>query len=64
MGPVAVVDGEPTWEERMLACAIVARYGKAREQPSVAVEYAEDGVVERYDVAPFADEARLEQMRV
>jgi tRNA U34 2-thiouridine synthase MnmA/TrmU len=64
LGPVALVEGEPTWEERMLACAILARYGKAKEQTSVSVEWSEDGVLERYEVTPFADEARLEQMRV
>ena len=64
LGAVGLVEGEPTWEERVLACSIVARYGKAKEQPSVAVEWREDGMVERYDVAPFPDETRLEQMRV
>jgi tRNA U34 2-thiouridine synthase MnmA/TrmU len=64
LGPVALVEGDPTWEERMLACAILARYGKAKEQSSVSVEWSEDGLLERYEVTPFADEARLEQMRV
>jgi tRNA-uridine 2-sulfurtransferase len=64
LGPVALVEGEPTWEDRMLACAIVARYGKGREQPTVDVEWREDDVVERYAVAPLDDEARLEQIRI
>ena len=32
-GPVALVEGAPTWEERQLAARIVARYGKGKELP-------------------------------
>jgi hypothetical protein len=65
LGPVALVEGEPTWEERLLASAIVARYGKGKEATEVEVEWREDGdVVERHTVAPLADEARLESMRI
>jgi tRNA-specific 2-thiouridylase len=64
LGPVALVEGEPTWEERNLACAIVARYGKAKDQAAVEVEWREGEMVERYTVAPLADEPRLEQLRI
>jgi hypothetical protein len=64
LGPVAVVQGVPTWEERLLACAIVARYGKGRAAPQVEVEWREGDEVERHAVAPLADEARLEGMRI
>jgi hypothetical protein len=63
-GPVALVEGEPTWEERVLCARVVARYGKGKELPQVAVEWREDGLAETYDVAPEADEARIESMRI
>jgi hypothetical protein len=63
-GPVALVEGEPTWEERQLAARIVARYGKGKDLPQVKVEWREGDLVEEYEVAPEADEARLEKLRV
>ena len=64
LGPVALVEGEPTWEERRLAAAIVARYGKGKDLPRVEVEWREDDLVETYEVEPEADEARIEALRV
>jgi tRNA-specific 2-thiouridylase len=64
LGPVALVEGVPTYEERLLAAAIVARYGKGRELPRVAVEWREGDLVETYDVAPEPDEAKIEALRV
>ncbi len=63
-GPVALVEGEPTWEERVLAARIVARYGQGRAAPAVAVEWREGELVECYEVPPEADEARIEAMRI
>jgi hypothetical protein len=63
-GPVALVEGEPTWEERVLAARIVARYGKARSAPRVEVEWREGDLVETYAVDPETDEARIERLRV
>jgi tRNA U34 2-thiouridine synthase MnmA/TrmU len=64
-GPVGLVDGTPTWEERQQAARLIARYGKGREQPTVEIEWREpDGAVELLTVAPEADEARLEAMRI
>jgi hypothetical protein len=63
-GPVALVEGTPTWEERQLAARIVARYGKGRSLPRVAVEWVEDGVSETLDVEPERDETRIESMRI
>ncbi len=63
-GPVALVEGEPTWEERVLAARIVARYGKGRAAPRVPVEWREEDLVETYEVEPFADEAHLERLRI
>ncbi len=64
LGPVALVEGVPTWEERLLAASIVARYGKGRSLPRVAVEWREGDLVETYEVEPERDEARIERMRV
>lgn len=63
-GPVALVEGQPTWEERQLAARIVARYGKGKDLASVAMSWLEDGVEEVYEVAPEQDEARIEQLRI
>jgi tRNA-uridine 2-sulfurtransferase len=63
-GPVALVEGEPTWEERVLAARIVARYGKGRGLPAVAVEWQEGDLVETYEVPPEPDEARIEALRI
>jgi tRNA U34 2-thiouridine synthase MnmA/TrmU len=63
-GPVALVEGEPTWEERVLAARIVARYGKGKDLPAVEVEWREGDLVEVYPVEPFRDEAALEAFRV
>ncbi len=63
-GPVALVEGAATWEDRQLAARIVARYGKGKEHPEVAVDWLEDGVVETLTVTPEKDEARIESMRI
>ena len=64
LGPVALVEGEPTWEERQLAARIVARYGKGRDLPEVVVEWREGELVEEYAVAPELDEGRVEALRI
>ena len=63
-GPVALVEGEPTSEERQLAARIVARYGKGKELPLVVVEWREGETAEHYRVAPERDEARIEALRI
>ncbi len=63
-GPVALVEGEPTWEERILASRIVARYGKGKDAPRVKVAWREEGVEEAHEVEPLRDEARLEALRI
>ncbi|BDG03967.1 asparagine synthase-related protein [Anaeromyxobacter oryzae] len=64
LGPLALVEGQPTWEERVLAAAIVARYGKAKDAPKVQVEWREGDLVEVYEVEPERDEAKIEALRV
>jgi tRNA-specific 2-thiouridylase len=64
VGPVAVVEGEPTWEERVLAASIVARYGKGKDLPTVAIDWREDGAAEVYEVEPERDETRIERLRI
>jgi tRNA U34 2-thiouridine synthase MnmA/TrmU len=63
-GPVALVEGQPTWEERVLASRIVARYGKGRTSPEVVIEWREGDLVEAYPVPPEPDEARIEALRI
>ncbi len=64
LGPIALVEGEPTWEERQLASRIVARYGKGKDAARVAVEWREGEVAETYEVAPATDEAAIEALRI
>ncbi len=64
LGPIALVEGVPTYEERVLAAAIVARYGKGKDLPRVPVEWREEEMVETYEVAPEQDEVRIERLRV
>ncbi len=64
LGPVALVEGVPTWEERQLAARIVARYGKGKDRPEVLVEWREGDLVEQYLVPPEHDEARIESLRI
>jgi tRNA U34 2-thiouridine synthase MnmA/TrmU len=64
-GPIGLVEGEPTWEQRQLAASIVARYGKGKDDPQVEVEWRDpDGATEVFAVAPARDEARLEGLRI
>jgi hypothetical protein len=64
-GPIGLVDGTPTWEERQLAARIVARYGKGREAAEVEIEWRDpDGGVEVLTVTPEPDEARIEAIRI
>jgi tRNA-specific 2-thiouridylase len=64
-GPLALVEGVPTWEQRQLAAGILARYGKGKDQPSVEVEWRDaDGAVELLQVEPERDEARVESLRI
>ncbi len=64
LGPIALVEGTPTHEERLLACRIVARYGKGKDLPSVEVEWREGDLVEALGVEPERDEERIERLRV
>ncbi len=63
-GPVALVEGTPTWEERLVAARIVARYGKGKDAPKVVVKWQEGDLEEFYEVEPERDEARLEALRL
>jgi tRNA-specific 2-thiouridylase len=64
LGPIALVEGEPTWEERVLAARIVARYGKGKDLPKVVVEWREGDLVETYEVEPERDDGRIERLRI
>jgi tRNA-uridine 2-sulfurtransferase len=64
LGPVALVEGTPTWEERQLAARIVARYGKGKDSGRVAVLWREENVEEVYEVEPMVDESAIEALRI
>jgi tRNA-specific 2-thiouridylase len=63
-GPMALVEGTPTWEERQLAARIVARYGKGKDLAEVAIDWIEGGATETLLVPPEKDETRIESMRI
>ncbi|HUL61075.1 MAG TPA: asparagine synthase-related protein [Anaeromyxobacteraceae bacterium] len=64
LGAVALVEGEPTWEARVLAARILARYGKGKDAARVEVEWREGDLVETYAVEPERDEGRIEALRI
>ncbi len=64
-GPVGLVEGEASWEERQLAARILARYGKGKDEPTVEVSWRDaDGGEESLLVEPERDEAKVEQLRI
>ncbi|AKU91072.1 thiamine biosynthesis protein [Vulgatibacter incomptus] len=63
-GPVALVEGEPTWEEMVLASRIVARYGKGKGEAEVLVEWKSEGGADELRVEPFLDDAAFEPFRI
>jgi hypothetical protein len=64
-GPVALVEGEATWEQRQLAGRILARYGKGKDLAEVEMSWRDpDGGEERFSVEPLRDEALVEQLRI
>jgi hypothetical protein len=64
LGPLALVEGVPTYEERLLAASIVARYGKGKDLARVEVEWREGDMVETYEIAPEQDEPKIEALRI
>ncbi|WP_373048165.1 thiamine biosynthesis protein [Vulgatibacter sp.] len=65
-GPVALVEGEPSWEEMVLASRIVARYGKGREMSNVVVDWRGGGAegTDEIQVEPFRDDAAFAALRI
>lgn len=63
-GPVALVEGEPTWEEMVLASRIVARYGQGKDLASVAVSWTNGAGTDDLEVEPLLDEAAIEALRI
>jgi hypothetical protein len=53
-GPLALIDGEPTEEDLLVAAQLTARYGQGREAEMVEVTIREkDGSERTVQVAPF-----------
>jgi tRNA-specific 2-thiouridylase len=63
-GPVALVDGQPTWEEMTAASRIVARYGKGKDLPNVTVRWSSEHGEHDIDVEPLRDDASMEAIRI
>lgn len=65
-GPVALVEGEPTWEEMELASRIVARYGQGRDLPKVEVVWKGGGAQgeDVVTVEPLLDDTAIESLRI
>ena len=61
-GPLALIDGNPSEEDLLLAARIVARYSQARDESHAEMEiYSPDGVVKPLKVTPMKpDEVNLE----
>ena len=65
MGTVALVEGEASEAERVLASRIVARYGKGKELAKVVVEWRLGPELKRQvEVEPVRDEAEIERYRI
>ncbi len=64
LGPLALVEGEPDYEQRLLASRIVASYGQGREQAEVVVAWRRGEDEDQLAVAPLAEEQTLDELRV
>lgn len=64
-GPLALVEGEPSTEDREIASKIVARYGKGREADVVRVEWKHGEEIRlEVPVQPFRTDSEFEQYRI
>lgn len=64
-GPVALLEGQPSEEERLLAARIVARYGKGKDAPEVAISVQPHGAdPTTLRVEPLRDDAAIDALRI
>lgn len=63
-GPVALVEGQPTWEQMATASRIVARYGKGRDEARVVVRWSGEFGEHDIEVEPLRDDAEVSAMRI
>lgn len=63
-GPVALVEGEPTWEEMMLTSRIVARYGQGKDLDEVKVSWTNGSGTDEVAVQPFRDDSAFASLRI
>ncbi|MHB1846940.1 MAG: thiamine biosynthesis protein [Deltaproteobacteria bacterium] len=64
MGPLALVEGEPDYEQRLLASRIVARYGQGRAEAEVRVAWRRGEDEDQLVVPPFEGDQAFESLRV
>jgi len=63
-GPLALVEGEPGYEELLLASRIVARYGHGRACDEVEVSWHKGEEEDTLLVAPFREEHEFDSLRI
>ncbi len=64
-GPIALVEGEPSTEDREVASKIVARYGKGKDAEVVRVEWKHGEEIRlEVPVQPFREDKAFEQFRI
>ena len=64
-GPTALVEGEPSTEEREIFSKIVARYGKGKDLDVVNVEWKlGEGIRVQVPVQPYRDDSAFEKLRI
>jgi tRNA-specific 2-thiouridylase len=64
LGPLALVEGEPDDADLALASQIVARYGKGKDAPRVAVAWTRGSDARRLEVTTFDDDGAFTGYRV
>jgi tRNA U34 2-thiouridine synthase MnmA/TrmU len=65
VGPMALVEGEPSSEEREVASRIVARYGKGRDLEVVRVEWQRGASIRVVvPVMPYRDDGAFDRLRI
>lgn len=58
MGAMAIIEGEPSMEDKELACRIVSRYSKGKDEEKVTVKFGKfnSKITEEITVKPATDE--------
>jgi len=63
-GPLALVEGEPTWEEMVLISRIVGRYGKGRDRAKLVVVWEKEGGKDELVIDPRIEDSAIDEYRI